>query len=218
MKRYSIISVTVTLLVVFTVSLTALAEERDPDVWEARHNRLQPPDKVMDAIGVEPGWIIAEVGAGRGRYVVHMAERIGEKGRIYANDIDSEALEYLEHRCDRDGIENVVTILGEVTDPRLPEGILDMVYMINTYHHLDEPVELMRNIVPSLKPGGLLVIIEHDPVKAPDWGEDTTTQEALLEQTAEAGFELVRIETFLENDNINIFRIRSGKTEQVEGD
>jgi hypothetical protein len=68
----------------------------------------------------------------------------------------------------------------------------------------------MRNIVPSLKPGGLLVIIEHDPVKAPDFREhSTTTQEMILEQTAEAGFELVRIETFLEKDNINIFRVRS---------
>jgi hypothetical protein len=93
-----------------------------------------------------------------------------------------------------------------------------MVYMINTYHHLDEPVELMRNIVPSLKPDGILVIIEHDPVKAPDFSEHaTTTQEQILEQASEAGFELVRIETFLEKDNISIFRVRSGETEEVEG-
>ena len=214
MKRFEFAAITLAVILVFSASLPILAGDRDPDAWEARHNRLQPPDEVMDAIGVEPGWIIAEVGAGRGRYAVHMAERVGEKGMIYANDIDSEALEYIEQRCERDGIDNIVTILVEVADPHLPEGILDMVYLINTYHHLDEPVELMRKIVPSLKPGGLLVIIEHDPVKAPDFSEhSTTTQEMILEQTAEAGFELVRIETFLEKDNINIFRVRSSETE-----
>lgn len=209
MNRFKIVVVALTVILMISFPMTVRGEEKGPDDWEARHNKLQPPDKVMDAIGVETGWIIAEVGAGRGRYVVHMAERIGEKGMIYANDIAEDDLEYLEHRCERDGISNVVTILGEVADPHLPEGELDMVYMINTYHHLDEPVELMRKIVPSLKPGGIFVIIEHDPVKAPDWSEhSTTTQEIILKQTWEAGFELVRIETFLEKDNINIFCVR----------
>jgi predicted methyltransferase len=90
--------------------------------------------------------------------------------------------------------------------------------MINTYHHLDKPVELMRNIAPSLKPGGLLVIIEHDAEKIPDEEEHTTPREMLLEQAGEAGFELVKIETFLEKDNINIFRVRPPETELEEND
>ena len=218
MKANNHVTVTLVVLLMVLASAPACGQLRDPDAWEARHNAIQPPDKVMDAIGVEPGWVIAEVGAGRGRYVVHMAERVGSTGKVYANDIDGDALEYLEHRCERDGISNVVTILGEVTDPLLPVGALDMVYMINTYHHLDEPVELMRNIVPGLKPGGILVIIEHDSAKLPDEDEHTTTQETLLKQVGEAGFELVRIETFLEKDNINIFCIRPPGAKQDEGD
>jgi ubiquinone/menaquinone biosynthesis C-methylase UbiE len=161
----------------------------------------------MDAIGVKEGMVIAEVGAGRGRYVVHMAARVGPTGKVYANDIDEDKLEYLQLRCERDSIDNVQTILGEVTDPLLPGGVMDLVYLINTYHHLDEPVELMRNILPALKPGGLLVIIEHDPEKYPSANpRHSTPQNELLDETKEAGFELVRIETFLERDNINIFR------------
>jgi len=217
MNRFKNGIVVLAALLMALASTAACSQGRDPDAWEARHNAMQPPDQVMDAIGVEPGWVIAEVGAGRGRYAVHMAERVGDKGKIYANDIDSDALEYLEHRCERDGISNIVTILGEVTDPLLPEGALDLVYLINTYHHLDEPVELMRNIVPGLKPGGLLVIIEHDSVKLPDENEHTTPKETLLKQAGEAGFELLRIETFLERDNINIFRVRPPETKQVEG-
>ena len=90
--------------------------------------------------------------------------------------------------------------------------------MINTYHHLEQPVELMRNIAPGLKPGGLLVIIEHDAEKLPDEKDHTTPREVLLEQAGEAGFELVRIETFLELDNINIFRVRQPSAEENESD
>jgi SAM-dependent methyltransferase len=202
------------IIILSIASTLACQEQHGPDDWEARHNAYQPPDSVMDAIGVAPGWIIAEVGAGRGRYIVHMARRVGEAGRVYANDIDEEALEYLEFRCRRDSVPNVVTILGDVTDPKLPVGALDMVYLINTYHHLEEPVELMRNILPSLKPSGMLVIIEHDPEKFPAAGSESTPQDVLLDQAGEAGFELVRIETFLQRDNINIFRARETAGQQ----
>jgi ubiquinone/menaquinone biosynthesis C-methylase UbiE len=218
MNRFGCIAIALIVLFVFALSITACSQIRDPDAWEARHNAIQPPGEVMDAIGVEPGWVIAEVGAGRGRYVVHMAERVGDAGKVYANDIDEDALDYLERRCERDGISNVVTILGEVTDPMLPGGALDMVYMINTYHHLEQPVELMRNIAPGLKPGGLLVIIEHDAAKLPDEEEHTTPQDELLKEAWEAGFELVRIDTFLELDNINIFCKRPPGAKQDEGD
>ncbi len=120
-------------LAVITVSVIlsaaappAYCQYHEEDKWEERHNKAQPADKVMDAIGVVPGMTIAEIGAGRGRYAVQMAERVGEKGRVYANDISADDLAYLRERCERDGIGNIETILGEVTDPRLPEGKFDL--------------------------------------------------------------------------------------------
>lgn len=200
------------LLIVFFTGIGARAEDRKgPDAWEERHNALQPPGRVMDAIGIMPGMSVAEVGAGKGRYVVHMAERVGERGMVYANDIDGEALDYLSHRCERDGIGNVETVLGRVTDPCLPAGKMDVIYMINTYHHLDDPVALMKNILPALKEGGLFVIIEHDPVKFPAGGEHFTEHDVLIAEVEEAGFELVRVEDFLERDYINIFRAAAGE-------
>ncbi len=84
---------------------------------EARLNGLQPPDKVMDIIGLAAGMRIAEIGAGRGRYVVHLADRVGPEGRVYAQDIDAEALRHCAERCRRCGFNNVETILGDQTDP-----------------------------------------------------------------------------------------------------
>lgn len=179
-----------------------------PDAWENYHNSYQPPEQVMDSIGVKPGMMVAEVGAGRGRYAVYMAHRVGAAGKIFANDIDEKALKYLKLRCKRDSIPNVVTILGKVTDPLLPVRKLDLVYMINTYHHLEKPVELMNNIAPSLKRDGILVIIEHDPVKVPGMDSHSTSKEVVLEQTGQAGFELVKMQTFLKKDNIYILRVK----------
>ncbi len=186
--------------------ISSCQSQIDPDAWENRHNAYQPPEQVMDSLGVKPGMVIAEVGAGRGRYIVHMAKRVGETGKIYANDIDKKALNYLEYRCERDSIPNVFTVLGKVTDPLLPKGTMNLVYMINTYHHLDQPVELMKNIIPCLKPNGRLVIIEHDPVKLPDAGSHATAKDVLLKQAKQAGFELEKMMTFLKRDNIYILQ------------
>jgi ubiquinone/menaquinone biosynthesis C-methylase UbiE len=184
----------------------AACQYHKDDQWEERHNKAQPADKVMDAIGVVPGMAVAEIGAGRGRYAVQMAARVGKNGRVYANDISEGDLAYLRERCERDGIDNIETILGEVTDPLLPEGTLDLVYVINSYHHFEDPVALLRNVVPCLKPGGRLVIIEHDRDK---YGEQAGThckpQNELIDEAYRGGFYLVGIETFLEKDNINIF-------------
>lgn len=191
------------ILVVCSMSLpTACQWGDDPDAWEKRHNEYQPPNQVMDSMAVKPGMTIAEIGAGRGRYAVHIARRVGPTGKVYANDIDEKSLDYLNFRCKRDKISNITTILGTVTDSKLPKGLMDLIYIINTYHHLDDPVALMKNIAPALKPTGQLVIIEHDPVKLGEAGSHTTPKEKLLQQAGAAGFKLVKIQTFLERDNI----------------
>jgi len=195
-------------LAIAMLLVAAVAARQDPDAWELRQNALQPPEQVMDAIGISPGMTVAEVGAGHGRYAVRMAERVGEAGKVYAEDIDAEALAYIRERCERDGIDNIETILGEVDDPLLPEGRCDVVYLINTYHHLDRPVELLHNILPALTDDGILVIIDHDPDKHPEAGSHSTPQNRLFDEAYRAGFALVRIETFLPWDNINIFRPR----------
>ncbi|MDH4270622.1 MAG: class I SAM-dependent methyltransferase [Candidatus Aminicenantes bacterium] len=173
---------------------------------EARLNKLQPPDKVMDAIGLKPGMIAAEIGAGRGRYVMHLAHRVGKSGKVYAEDIDAEALRHLEQRCARWGIENVETILGEVMNPKLPEGSLDLIFIISSYHHFDDPVELLRKARPSLKPTGVLAIGEWLP--RDEDSEEATTPKAMEAQMKDAGYRLDRTETFLKDNRLYIYIFR----------
>jgi ubiquinone/menaquinone biosynthesis C-methylase UbiE len=175
---------------------------------EARLNRLQPPDKVMDTIGVTPGMVMAEIGAGRGRYVVQFAARVGENGKVYAEDIDAEALKYLEKRCERWGLKNVETILGDVMNPKLPEGTLDLIFVISAYHHFEDPVALLRNARSALKPDGKLAIGEWFPTdERPRSG---TPPEKMEAQMNAAGYRLERLETFLKANRMYIYIFRMG--------
>jgi ubiquinone/menaquinone biosynthesis C-methylase UbiE len=202
---------TMTLAALIVVTPLCLLEvsfaHQGPDEWEEPLNAYQPPDKVMDAIGIEPGMVVGEIGAGRGRYTVHLAARVGEAGKVYANDVNEHKLAYIKHRCKRDGIENVVTIVGKVADPRLPYSRLDVVFMIDTYYQLNEPVELMKKAVASLRPNGFLAIVEAEPEKlGKGWSKDSTPKELLIKQAERAGYNLIRVETFLKRDNIYILR------------
>ena len=173
--------------------------------WEKRLNKRQPPVRIMDAIRLKPGMVIGEVGAGTGRMTMWLANRVGDSGKVYANDINKKSLERLKDRCKQDGFKNVEIIIGDVEDPKLPRDTLDIAFMINVYHHLDTPVPLIRNILPSLKPGGVLAIVDCDPEKV-DWGkeEGCTRKKDMVKELNEAGFEVVHIETFLDEDNIYI--------------
>lgn len=175
---------------------------------EARLNRLQPPDQVMDAIGVKAGMVVAEIGAGQGRYVVQLAVRVGENGKVYAEDIDAAALQYLERRCEREGLKNVETILGDVADPKLPKGELDLIFIISAFHHFDDPVALLKNARPALKPDGILAIGEW--VSLDGSSPESTTPEQMEAQMKAAGYVLDRIETFLEKNDMYIYVFQVG--------
>ena len=198
--------------IVFFLLLTVgmLAAQSPPfeiEDWEKGINERQPPAEILDAVGLKPGMVIGEVGAGTGRMTMWLAWRVGDSGRVYANDINSESLENLRKRADQEEFENIEIIIAEENDPGLPEGVLDMVFMINVYHHLEDPIPLLRNIIPSLNPDGYLAIIECDPAKV-SWGEEEgcTLRKDMIAELEEAGYETVRIEDFLNEDNIYIAR------------
>jgi ubiquinone/menaquinone biosynthesis C-methylase UbiE len=150
--------------------------------------------------------VVGEVGAGRGRYTVQIASRIGPSGRIYANDIRQEALQFLDKRCQENGLRNVETVLGSVTETNLPEAALDLVIMVNVVHCLEKPVEILRNLSSSLKPEGLIAIVEGNLDKEPSAAGEWFHRSKLLRICEKAGYELVREEDFLPKDNIYLLK------------
>ncbi len=173
---------------------------------EDRLNKLQPPGQVMDIIGLRVGMAVAEIGAGRGRYVVHLADRVGPGGKVYAEDIDAGALRHLEDRCRRGGFTNVEAILGDLSDPKLPPGKLDLIFVISSYHHFGDPVALMQKARPALKPNGRLAIAEWFP--EPSGRGEGTPPEFMKMQIEKAGFLLERIDKSLEANELYIYLFR----------
>ena len=173
--------------------------------WEKGLNERQPPIKIMDAIGLQKGMTIGEIGAGTGRMTMWLADRVGESGKVYANDIDRSSLDHLKKRCRRDGFKNVKTIVGRMGDPGFPKDSLDIVFMINVYHHLADPVSILQNLRSGLKPGGILAIVECDPDKV-DWGDEhgCASIQDMTDVLKKAGYEIVRIETFMDEDSLYI--------------
>ena len=207
---YCILAGSVALILFLTLPGVTCAQEKTVPVEpsEERLNNQHKPEELMDAMGLKEGMVIADVGAGRGRLTVFFASRVGDNGLVMANDIDKNALEYLENRCEKNHITNVETFLGTTVDPGLPEDRADIIFLVSTYHHLEKPVELIRNTIPALKPDGRLVIVERDPVKTGQASSESTKQEVLISQVSEAGYELVKINTeLLARDNVYFFRI-----------
>ena len=169
----------------------------------------QQPEKIMDAIGVKPGMIIADVGAGKGYFAFKLAKRVGLEGKVYATDIDESQLKIIRDRIQREGIKNIVTILGKTDDPGLPQGQIDIVLMVHVFHiviHDQSPLALLENIRPSLKPHGLLVLVQWDGKKMGYPDVYAYSKESVLKVIENSCFELVRTETFLPRENIYILR------------
>lgn len=184
------------------------AQER----WIPDYNKRdtwQQPEKIMDAIGVKPGMVIADVGAGRGYFAFKLAKRAGPEGKVYATDIEEDPLKMIRDRVQRENIDNLVTILGKPDDPGLPKAQIDIVLMVHVFHiviHEQDPLALLENIRPCLKPNGLLVLVQWDGQKMGHPDVSAYSKESVLKVIENSCFELVRIETFLPRENIYILR------------
>ncbi len=132
---------------------------RAQDDW-AQRDAWQRPAEVMDALGVKPGSIVGDVGAGTGYFTFHLAERVSPRGKVYAEDIRDDQLAKIRARAAEQKLTRIETILGAPGDPRLPAGQLDAILVVNAYHEMTEYDAMLQGMYRALKPGGLLAIID----------------------------------------------------------
>jgi SAM-dependent methyltransferase len=130
-------------------------------------------------LGLRPGDIVADIGAGTGYLTRRLAGLVGARGQVLAVDIQPEMLDLLTNQMAQARITNVKPILGTISDPRMPAGSVDLVVMVDVYHEFSHPFEMMQNIVKSLKPGGRVAFVEFR-------GEDPTVPIKLLHKMTEA--------------------------------
>lgn len=180
-----------------------LLEAPDRELW-------QRPDQVMDALGIADASVVADVGAGSGWFTVRLARRVGPRGVVYAEDVQSEMINAIARRVQREGLTNVRTVLGRGADPRLPERALDAALIVDAYHEFADPVALLASLTRALKPQGRVGIIDfrlEGTGPGPDPGE-RVSPEKVIQDADRAGLELVREETFLPYQYFLIFERR----------
>ena len=132
--------------------------------WLERPEREEEErtDLLVQALALKPGESVADIGAGSGYFSWRMAQKVGERGKVYAVEIQQEMLDILMVNMKKRGVGEIVQpILGTVQDPKLPAASVDTIILVDVYHELDFPFEMTRAMISALKPGGRLVLVEY---------------------------------------------------------
>lgn len=177
--------------------------------WLERSEREaeEAPEKALDAIGIQPGMIIADVGCGTGYFTRRMAKRTGPTGKVYGVDIQQRMIESLKRNMQKEGIANVEAVLSKADDPMLPAAAIDLILMVDVYHEFATPQTMLRKMRESLKPTGRMVLLEYrkeDPKVPIRFEHKMTVEEAKAEIEAE-GFRLDKVISTLPRQHILVF-------------
>ena len=181
----------------------------DLSVFESpgRDERLQV-NRVMDLLGIAPGKAVADIGAGSGWFTVRAATRVGAGGVVYAVDINPEATRYIGDRSRKEKLQNVKTILSQPDNALLPANSVDAVLLLKTYHEVEQPVTLLRNLRAALRPGAKVGIIDRNGN-----GEDHgIAREVVIREAKEAGYKLASQYEFVKDDKMDYFLVFTTET------
>lgn len=161
-------------------------------------------NQVMDLLAISPGKVVADIGAGSGWFTVRAARRVTESGKVFAVEINPEAIRYIDESSQKEKLANIKTVLGTADDPRLPPGSVDAVLLLKTYHEVAKPVDLLRNLRAALRPGARVGIIDRDGN-----GENHGVQkQVVLREAGEAGYRLVgEQDDLVKDDKMDYFLI-----------
>ena len=156
----------------------------------------QKPDEVIRTLKLSTDATVADIGAGTGYFAVRLARAV-PKGRVFAVDAEPDMVRYLGERARREGLANLVPVQAEPNDPKLPAPV-DVVLVVNTYHHIAGRVEYFRRLRASLKPGGRVAIIDYRP-DAPTGPPPAMriSSAAVTEELVRAGYVLVGTHSLL---------------------
>lgn len=176
--------------------------------WLERQSREQEENTTLaiDNLPINAGSVVADIGAGSGFYTFRIAPKVPD-GKVYAVEIQDDAIQYLQDRSKELGFDNVITVKGAEDSPSLPENSIDLAIMVDVYHELEFPVEMLAAIRQSLKPDGKLLLIEYrgeDPEVAIRPLHKMTVKQVEKELTAN-GFKLVQNGQFMNIQHFLVF-------------
>ena len=181
---------------------------------QVRGDAAEEVKRLAELMGWKAGTVVADIGAGDGRFTFAALERVGAAGKVYATEIDAKKLAELKDEVARRKLTNVVVVESKEADTSLPTACCDAIFLRRVYHHLTKPAEFDANLVRSLKPGGRLAIIDFparaglDPVEGvpSNRGGHGIPQRIVVEELTAAGLQMEKIvNDWPENDYCVLF-------------
>jgi cyclopropane fatty-acyl-phospholipid synthase-like methyltransferase len=168
----------------------------------------QMPDRVIAALNLKPGQIVADIGSGTGYFSVRLAKSAAAP-KVYGADIEPSMVTYLRERAAKEGLNNVISVQAAADQANLPEPV-DLVLIVDTYHHIGDREAYFRRLTKSLKPGGRVAIIDFKP-DSPEGPpkEFRFPPEKFKSEMAKAGYKLVAQPDFLPRQQFLVFELDS---------
>lgn len=188
--------------------------------WLERAERVdeERPDLVLDAMALEPGDVVADVGCGSGYYARRIAPRVAPGGRVYCVDIQPEMLDIMRDLADRDGVSGIVLVLSTPDDLKLAAGSVDWIVLADVYHEMSDPEAMLADMRAALAPGGRVALLEYriedgtgDNLKS----DHAMSVRQVLAEWLPAGFALVDLHEFLPGQHF--FILKAAGDDAVEG-
>ena len=187
----------------------------DLDAYIARlaspaRDAWQKPDEVVAALGLKPGAVACDIGAGPGYFTLRLARAVGPRGFVYAVDVEPKILDALRERIGESGLRNVAPVLGLADDPLLPEAACDLALIVDTYHHFPDRTAYLRRLARSLRPGGRIANIDYhkrETAVGPPL-DHRLARETFLAEARRAGLAVVAEPAFLPYQYFVILRPR----------
>jgi arsenite methyltransferase len=176
---------------------------------DPQRDAYQKPHEVIMALNLREGEIVADIGAGSGYFALRLAHHVGDKGRVYAVDINPDMIIYMNHHIRDMQLKNIETILAVPDDPLLMDASIDRFFICDTWHHIENKTKYLALMKKMLRPGGQVIMIEFHkrelPVGPPVGMK--IAREDLLRQMETNGFKLVKEHTFLPYQYFLVFTL-----------
>jgi len=172
----------------------------------------QDTEEIMDRLHLGAGDIVADIGAGSGFFTIPFSSRVGEKGLVFAEEIQIEMINYISRKVEVQELKNIRVIFGKPEDPSLLDNFFNLVFLANTYHELEKPFLMLENIKKDMRHSGRLAIIDWDPAKQSPFGppiEAKVPESTIIKEVERSGFELIEKHNFMPYHYFLVFKRKS---------
>lgn len=176
-------------------------EKIEKSLESPRRDAQMQPERVLDTLGVKPGDVVADIGAGTGYFSFRLAARVGPEGKVYASEIEDRLLDFMRRKIEANHVKNIVLLKAAESDANLPPRSCDKILIVGTYYYFPDAVAYVKKLRQALKPGGVIGIIDIDKERAGPRRKDRArlaVPDNIVDEMKRAGFVLRQKHDFLQ--------------------